>query len=644
MDRRNSENKRKQPPRRREIEEGGRRPTRHSQGRRPPRHSRPKRRRSWFSIIFMMVLLIAAAVAVIIIGNFFWEHYSRRYRHTDERADLNIYFEIGNENEVALIMDNVVIREGASRARARFLDGTAYLEISLVNERVNNRFHWDYNERILIHTLPYGSVVVAPDTREYINVDQSVSVDYTILIQEGGNMFLALPFIQKFADIEFAVYDTPNRVVINTNWEDRTVAFVRRNSAVRFQGGIRSAVLTNVYADDEVTILEVEGDWRKVATVDGFIGYIEYADLENQEVRTFNRTFEEPVFTRIVKDHPLNIGWDDVNNIYANAFVGETLSRSRGLTAIAPMWLSVADTSGNIDSIATSEYVETAHAAGVEVWVTLRDFHGGINSETETYQTISFTSNRTRIIEQTIAETLRVGADGINLDFEKVPVEAGSHFIQLVRELSVESRKNNLLLSVANFYPFPWRAHYNIAEQARVVDYIILMGYDEYFEGSPTAGPVASFGFVQEGIQLALQHVPPEMLINAIPFYSRLWYEVPGGEGEAATVSSVALGMDLSAATALEAGVEFVWNSEVRMYYAQWQDPDGSFRAWLEGRGLILPLAPPSGGTYRIWLEDSRSLGEKLAFMKEHNLAGVASWRLGLENESAWDVISAFMN
>jgi len=223
-------------------------------------------------------------------------------------------------------------------------------------------------------------------------------------------------------------------------------------------------------------------------------------------------------------------------------------------------------------------------------------------------------------------------------------VEAGTHFIQLVRELAVESYRNNLLLSVANFYPFPWRAQYHIEEQARVVDYIILMGYDEYFEGSPTAGPVASFGFVQEGIELALQHVPPEMLINAIPFYSRLWYEVPGGEGEGPTVSSVALGMDLSAATAAGAGVEFMWNAEMRMYYAQWEDPDGSFRMWLEDRGLILPLAPPSGGTYRIWLEDSRSLGEKLSFMKERNLAGVASWRLGLENDSAWEVISAFMN
>jgi spore germination protein YaaH len=259
---------------------------------------------------------------------------------------------------------------------------------------------------------------------------------------------------------------------------------------------------------------------------------------------------------------------------------------------------------------------------------------------------LSFTSSRRQVIEQTIAETLRVGADGINLDFEKVPVEAGAHFVQFVRELSVECRRHGLVFSVANFFPFPWRLHYNLEEQARVVDYIILMGYDEFYEGSRSAGPVASFEFVRFGIETSLEVVPPEILINALPFYSRLWYETPMtaeelavGGGYTTNVSSVALGMDMSMMVVNQAGAELIWDGNMRMFYAQWEDPDGSFRHWLENSGLFLPLAPPAGGVYRIWIEDASSLREKLQLMRSHNLAGVSSWRLGLENASAWEVI-----
>jgi spore germination protein YaaH len=176
------------------------------------------------------------------------------------------------------------------------------------------------------------------------------------------------------------------------------------------------------------------------------------------------------------------------------------------------------------------------------------------------------------------------------------------------------------------------------------------MGYDEHYEGGGVAGPVASYEFVRNGIESSLQQVPADMLINAIPFYARLWYEVPMTEEEIAVgggrtthVSSVALGLDLSMSVMLNSGVEMTWDPVARMYYAQWEDPYGNFRGWLEGMGVNTgALFPSSEGTYRMWLEDERSLREKLQIMRDYNLAGVASWALGLDSIEVWGVIGEF--
>ena len=60
-----------------------------------------------------------------------------------------------------------------------------------------------------------------------------------------------------------------------------------------------------------------------------------------------------------------------------------------------------------------------------------------------------------------------------------------------------------------------------------MADYVIIMGYDEHYATSPEAGSVASIGWVREGIENTLEEVPAEKVINAVPFYTRLWEERP---------------------------------------------------------------------------------------------------------------------
>ncbi len=627
----------------------GRRPDRNAQrpgagaagAKRPGarRRSSRARRRRRNNIIRCLILLILVAAAA---GGFIiWQ----RYGSSDERADLNKYYGLEAENDLAVVVNNEVVRkednaEGdqaeAVASPGKIYDGQYYIEYSVVRERINKRFYWDSNENVLLYTLPSGNVTVEVGSSEYTDITERKSEDYIILKTEGKTAYIALPFIQKYTNMEYTAYDTPvARAVITSQWESVQTAEIKRDTAVRYQGGVKSPILTEVKKSDKVTVLEDEDNWMKVGTADGFIGYVKTSALRDVTEEEILRDFEEPVYTNISKDYTINMAWHNVSNSDANGYILETIARTKGLTTIAPTWFSLEDTEGNVTSLADSDYVNYAHQSGLEVWAVLRDFHGGISSYDETYEVLSYTSKRTKVINQVIAEALQNDIDGINLDFELVSTACGEHYIQFVRELSVKCRQNGLVFSVDNYVPQPYNAHYDLEEQGAVADYVVIMGYDEHTDGSYEAGSVASIGYLEDGITTALESVPADKLVAGVPFFTRLWFETPKTEEELAQeegteaaaypnkITSQAYGMSEAASVVENAGVQAEWDENTKQNYAQWE---------------------ADGGTYRIWLEDTRSLEEKLKVIRENDLAGVAEWSLGMEDSAVWDLILQYVN
>lgn len=584
-------------------------------------------------ILIVAALIIAAAGIVAA-----WY----RYGSSNERADLEQYYGIGADDEFAVVIDNEVVGAESetsdgqeSPAPGRIFDGEYYIEYSVVRDQINKRFYWDPNEKVMLYTLPGGNVTVQADSSEYTEISESKSEDYVILKTEGSTAYIALPFIQAYTNMEYSVYDAPNRAVITSEWGEIETALIRHDTQVRYRGGVKSPILKEVSKSDKVTVLEDEDDWMKVATEDGFIGYVKTNALKNRKTETISREFEEPVYTNISKDQTINLAWHNVSNADANNYVSQMLAETKGLTTIAPTWFSIADTEGNMTSLGSADYVSYAHQSGLEVWAVLRDFHGGINSYDETYEVLSYTSRRTRLIDQVIAAAQELGVDGINLDFELISTQCGEHYVQFVRELSVRCRQNGLVFSVDNYVPQPYNEHYDLEEQGTVADYVIIMGYDEHTDSSYEAGSVASLGYVEQGIADALEKVPETKLIAGIPFYTRLWFETPKTEEELAAeagteaasypnkISSEALGMDEAQEALTNAGVQAQWDDNTRQNYAEWE---------------------ADGGTYKIWLEDNQSLEEKLKVISDNDLAGVAEWRLGWENASVWDLILQYIN
>lgn len=588
-----------------------------------PRRRRKRRRRMHPVVKFLLIFLVLAVAGGMAI---FWV----RYGPSKERYDLNNYFGIESQDQIAVTVDNEVVGP-----QARKYDGTLYVSYETVRDYLNSRFYWDTNENLLLYTLPTEVLSVSVGSSDCTGASGTQSKDYVILKTEGSTPYVALDFVQEYTDLEYKEYtDNVDRVMIKKTWGEMTTAVVKRDTQVRYRGGVKSEILTEVSRDDTVIVLEEIDGWKKVRTEDGFVGYVRERALrkEKTEEVTSTRDFTEPEFTSISKDYTINLAWHQVTSQTANNAVLETIAGTKGLTTISPTWFSVADNSGNITSIASSEYVNYCHQSGLEVWGLVDNFSKNVDS----YELLSRTSSRQNLVNQLISAALQSGIDGINVDFEQISQETGWHYIQFIRELSVKCRLNNLVLSVDNYVPKGFNSHYHREEQGIVADYVIIMGYDEHYSGSYEAGSVASYNYVKEGIEETLKDVPAQKVINAVPFYTRLWKTVPKTEEELAEqagteaaqypekVTSEALGMEAAAARVSSAGAEAVWDDTVKQNYAEWTGADGA--------------------TYKIWLEDSASLEAKLQLMKENNLAGTAAWKLGFETSDIWDLIIKYVN
>lgn len=568
-------------------------------------HSRKKRRNTGLiAILVGIVVVFGIAGAVLLM----------KYGPTYRTGDLKGYYGITGDDDLAIVIDDTNLEVGG-----RIIDGIPYIEYSVLRTNLNGRFYWDANEGLLLYTLPNGTVRVEAEQNSYTATDTIDTKDYVIFKQMEDTAYVALDFVKQYTNMEYAVHENPNRAMIVTGGREIKTATIKKDTEVRYQAGVRSPVLAEVSKGDKVTMIEVLDNWEKVCTSDGFIGYVKAKALGNEETETTSgEGYQEQVYTNIAVDYTINMGWDNVSNETANTYVADTIGRSKGLTTISPTWYNIADSQGNLASISSSDYVVTAHNAGVDVWPTLRDFQGGTDSMESVYEVLSYTSKRGNLISQVIADALDKDVDGINLDFELIDVNCGVHYIQFVRELSVACRQNQLVLSVDNYVPQPYNEHYNIEEQGKVADYVVMMGYDEHTNASETTGSVASLPYVSDGLQTILEQVPSEKVISGVPFFTRIWTVAQNG-----AFTSEALGMEDAISHVGAAGATASYDEETGQNYAEWVNLDGS--------------------TSRVWLEDYTSQEARLKMMQENNLAGMAAWRLGFESSEIWDLITQYI-
>lgn len=537
-----------------------------------------------------------------------------KYTPTNERMTAEDYFGIAQKDEVALIFQDKVIDN-----KGLIIDEAAYIDYDAVKTYLNDRFYWDSAANLCVYTTPTDIITMKAGEKKYTVSGQKNKENYDIVKVDGDKMYLAAEFVQKYTNMDYKIQKEPNRINITYKWGKVTYADIKKSTSMRYQGGIKSPILADLKKSDKVTVLEDLGDWSKVMTDDGYIGYIQNKTITNKRDEETKRDFVEPEYTSVKRDHKINLVWHQVTNPDSNANLAADIAELKGVNVISPTWFSIADNDGTLATLADPEYVKTAKANDMEVWALVDNFSENIDFT----KIVKSTASREKMSNQLIASAIENGFEGINVDFEAIPEEAADGYIQFIRELSVKCRKNGIVLSIDDPVPQPFTAHYNRKEQGKVADYVIVMGYDEHYVGSEEAGSVASMPFVKGGIEDTIADVPADKVINAVPFYTRLWKLTTNANGST-ELSSEAIGMDYADDTLTTYGVKAAWNETAMQDYAEFKGEDGS--------------------TYKIWLENEKSIEEKAKLVKEFDLGGIAAWKLGFERASVWDVILKYIN
>lgn len=512
---------------------------------------------------------------------------------TSKQMDLTEYYGQNADGEAALILGTQKLEQ-----KALFSGNDVYLPLDVVSGYLNQRYYWDSENKKILYATPTSLTEEAA----------SEQADGNVWLKDD-TVYLKLDYVKKYTDIDSYIYEDPARVAIQYKFSNIQTVTVKKDTVIRYRGGIKSEILTKIPKDTVLRLLDEGEDWDQVATDDGYIGYIQKKKVSSADTTNYERDFKAEAYSYLTMDEPVNMVWHQVTSTDANSYFADAVQNMTGVNVISPTWFSVSDNDGNVSSLASGEYVMQAHEKGLKVWGLVDNFSENMSTTT----VLSKTSSRQNLENQLVTYAMKSGLDGINIDFESLSEDVGIHFLQFLRELSIQCHENNLVLSVDNPVPEDFTSHYDRTEQGKVVDYVIIMGYDEHYVGSD-AGSVASLSWVEQGVKDTLAEVPAKRTILAIPFYTRLWKTTDGG-----ALTSEAIGMDQAQQVISENGAETYWDKTTSQNYGTYEG---------------------DGATYQIWLEDAQSVAEKVKLISKYELAGVAEWKLGFENSGIWSVIT----
>lgn len=549
-------------------------------------------------------------------------------------TDLYGYYSIHNIGDYS---GAAVVIDGTNVGTCMVADGEFFVAYENVREYMDDRFYWDQTEKVLTYASSHHVYDVMPGSAEYTVDGAARQHSGVILYEVDETAYIDVQFVKLMNNfINIDIYGEPERVVISTQ-KNADVVRAAEDSKLRTGAGMTNEIVADVGKDEELYLLEEQEKWSYVYSNDGMIGYIENSKLtevSTKEIAHEQWWLDTEPYTYISKDYKICLGWHQMEYEAGNDSFASLTADAKQLNVISPTWFKLTDSYGGISSMASKNYVNKAHNNNMEVWGLVNDFNYDEEGNYFVNQVVPVTSARRNLIENIMAEAEACGMDGINIDFEMVRKVSSEGYVQFIRELAIRCDEAGIVLSVDMYTPTESNVYYDRQSVGEAADYVIIMGYDEHWAGCGQAGSVASLPFVTNGILNTLSEVPAERVINAVPFYTRVWYE---DEIENAPENSVIVEDSINGDYALSSKAVGMGNAKELL------KSNGANLIWMEELGQYYGEYYADGRLARVWLEDRESLSAKLGVMKQNNLAGVACWKLGLESEEAWEAIGEYL-
>lgn len=550
-----------------------------------------------------IIIAAAAAGLVVIVAAMF---VIVRYTPTKEKMSGYKYFDIDKNTDKVLVMI-----DGESYPDTGInIDGRLYLPQEFIADNINVGFYYDKESDATLYSDTSYIYAFKKNQNDYSDDTGKIyTMDYSVIRDVDGECFIAWDYVAERTDCEYQYASEPDRLNVTLKSEAKQCVTAGKKAAVRYRGGIKSPVLEYVSKGDRLEYVDDIDEWIKVTTVSGYTGYVKKSEVSDTfEYVREQKAVEEHNF--LLKNEKITLAWFQVSGTAGNSSIDNNMSTISGVNVIAPTWYSVTDASGNMSSYASADFVSKMHQRGIDVWALVSDFDTNVDFA----QLYSSKAARTNMVNKLVGEAKSYGFDGINLDYENIKSAYAKDYLQFVRELSVACERNGIVLSTDNYKPEAYNRCYNLKEQSKFVDYVIVMAYDEHYAGTE-AGSVASLPFVKEAVEDTVQLVGKEHVIAGIPFYTRIWTTTDGN------TTSRAVGMQVAIDQLNSDGQVALWNDDCGQYVASYT---------------------VGSSTRQIWFEEEKSIEAKMQVIQQENTAGVACWKLGLEKSTVWSVISQY--
>ena len=525
------------------------------------------------------------------------------------------------EKSIYFVKEHPIIYEGEIFSEEALIkDGSIYLPFSFIKENVDETITFDSSSNSIIITTDNKVLQMSSETlRSFVN-DKPFSVELPAFISENGTNYMSLEPVSTIYPFEVELIEETGAVIVRKDGQIVVPGMIKSEQKeadlrLRIKPDITTSYVATVSPGEKIEIEGEESKYYSVRKQNGVAGFVkkDMIIFQKPEMITIEIDSEERPLSTI--EWPINLTWEAV---YSQNPETSKLPKMPGINVVSPTWFTLKNENGDISNLGSMDYVNWAKSRDYQIWGL---FSNDFDPE-KTHQAFKDFETRQKIIRQLLEYSQMYQLDGINIDIENVNIEDKELITQFVREATPYFHQAGLVVSMDVTFlsgSENWSQFYEREKLSDVIDYMIIMAYDEHWGSSPEAGSVASFPWVEENLQQLLEIIPNDRLILAAPLYTRIWKEQETAEGNI-EVSSKAYSMSATQNWISERNLDPVYDENSGQNYVEYREEDEKT-------------------TYKIWIEDEMSLTKRSKLVHSYSLAGIATWSRFFANDQAWETI-----
>ena len=546
--------------------------------------------------IIIAIIIIALVLIVGAIGGYY---VIKRNYIVSKINQTNLI--INNSNATSSLKNNVYIK-----------DGVVYVSKPDIYNFFDNTIIYDekYNQVVTTSSTKIASLPI--DSKQIqVNSSNTTIKAGAIILDEVA--YVPISELDEVYNIKTTYVESEDLVYIDSLDREQQTATLKKDSSIKYKPTIISATLAKAKQGNTLTIANrsdypVPNGWTRVRTENGTLGYIQTGKLN--EFKTIREKAEE----KAKIEGPISLAWD-----YYSEYVSAPTRTGKitGVNVVSPsfFYMSKYSTTKVYENVGNEgiAYVNWAHENGYQVWPMFTN-----SNMSETSKMLSDYKSRENVINQIIKYIKQYNLDGINIDFEGMYEADKDNFSRLLIEIRPRLNEIGAVLSVDVTAPDgapEWSLCYDRYTIGKVADYVMFMAYDQYGVSATKAGTTAGHNWVEANVKkfLGQEEVKAEKIILGIPFYTRVWKEINGN-----VISSVVNIGNVN--NLIPSNATKTWDEDLQQYYVEYKK---------------------GGVTYKIWVEDEKSIEAKLDLVSKYNLGGAAYWEYDRATNSIWNLIES---